>query len=181
MHICAASHSPLHIDDGRRPFHARRGWTALHPRKAVNTIVVRQLLVAVHGHALTVPAKLTVGGWGDGTRRVAANSGALLERKQLLGTEGFVVDLGSGFDEVLEVGASKEVAQIDELAVVLILDFDLLVDKCTVWEMNIPLMTPHLVWRPRTFCPLTTTVFSEPMTAKGIRSCHVSVLPSSWF
>lgn len=28
-------------------------------------------------------------------------------------------------------------------------------------------MIPHLFWRPRTFLPLTTTVLSEPTTAKG--------------
>jgi len=84
--------------------------------------VVWQLLVAVHGHALAVPAKLAVGRWRDGARRVTANSRALLEGKQLLGTEGFVVDLGSCLDEVLEVGACEEVAEVDELAVVLVLD-----------------------------------------------------------
>src|SRR5690242_13923071 len=42
--------------------------------------------------------------------------------------------------------------------------------------MDIPLMTPHLVWRPRTFWPLTTTVFSEPMTAKGMRSWFTSAM-----
>jgi hypothetical protein len=60
---------------------------------------------------------------------VTANSRALLEGKQLLGTEGLVVDLRSGFDEVLEVGAGEEVAQVDELAVVLVLDCDGLVMK----------------------------------------------------
>jgi hypothetical protein len=57
---------------------------------------------------------------------MAANSRALLEGKQLLGTEGFVVDLGGGLDEVLEVGACEEVTEVDELAVVLILDCDAL-------------------------------------------------------
>lgn len=53
---------------------------------------------------------------------MAADCGALLERKQLLGTERFVVDLRSGLDEVLEVSAGEEVAEVDELAVVLVLD-----------------------------------------------------------
>jgi len=85
--------------------------------------VIRQLLVAVHGHALAVPAKLAVGGWGDRARRVTADGRALLEGKQLLGTEGLVVDLGGGLDEILEVGAEEEVTEVDELAVVLILDW----------------------------------------------------------
>ena len=53
---------------------------------------------------------------------MAADSRALLESKQLLGTEGLVVDLGSGLDEILEVGAEEEVTEVDELAVVLVLD-----------------------------------------------------------
>lgn len=49
---------------------------------------------------------------------------ALLERKQLLRTERFVVDLRGGFDEVLEVGAGKEVAEVDEFAVAFVFDID---------------------------------------------------------
>lgn len=53
------------------------------------------------------------------------NSGAaLLEGKQLLGSEGFVVDLAGGLDQVLQVGLGEEVAEVDELAVVLIFDVD---------------------------------------------------------
>lgn len=51
-------------------------------------------------------------------------AGGLLEREQLLGTERLVVDLRRRLDEVLQVGAQEEVAQVDELAVVLILDID---------------------------------------------------------
>lgn len=50
--------------------------------------------------------------------------GALLERKQLLGTERFVVDLGCRLDQVLKVGAGQEVAEVDKFAVLLILDID---------------------------------------------------------
>lgn len=49
---------------------------------------------------------------------------ALLERKKLLGTEGFVVDLGGGVDQVLKVGAGEKVAEVDEFAVLLVLDVD---------------------------------------------------------
>jgi len=49
---------------------------------------------------------------------------ALLKCKQLLGTESLIVDLRCGFDQVLEVGSGEEVSQVDELAVVLILDVD---------------------------------------------------------
>lgn len=33
------------------------------------------------------------------------------------------MDLGGGFDQVLEVGAEKEVAEVDEFAMVLILNY----------------------------------------------------------
>lgn len=114
-------HASLYgIDHWIRPLHAwlRAVWLA----NAVNAIVIRQLLVAVHGHALAVPAELAVGSWRDGTRRVATDSRALLEGEQLLSTEGLVVNLGGGLDQVLQVGARKEVTEIDEFAVVLILD-----------------------------------------------------------
>ena len=53
-----------------------------------------------------------------------ASCAALLKCKQLLGTESLIVDLRCGFDQVLEVGSGEEVSQVDELAVVLILDVD---------------------------------------------------------
>lgn len=52
------------------------------------------------------------------------NSTALLERKQLLGSEALVVNLAGGLDHVLKVSAGKEVAEVDEFAVVLVLDID---------------------------------------------------------
>lgn len=48
----------------------------------------------------------------------------LFEGEQLLGAESLVVDLGGGFDEVLEMRAEQEVAQRDELAVSLVFDVD---------------------------------------------------------
>ena len=48
----------------------------------------------------------------------------LLKRKQLLGTESLVVDLGCGFDEVLEMGTGEEVSEVYEFAVVFVLDVD---------------------------------------------------------
>lgn len=51
----------------------------------------------------------------------------------MLGTEGLVVDLGGGFDEVLEVGAGEEVTQVNKLAVVLVLDYNALVGE--VWGL----------------------------------------------
>jgi hypothetical protein len=50
--------------------------------------------------------------------------GALLECQQLLRAEALVVDLGCGLDQVLEMGTSEEVAQVDELAVALVLYVD---------------------------------------------------------
>jgi hypothetical protein len=47
---------------------------------------------------------------------------ALLKRQQLLGTEGLVVDLRCGLDEILEMGAGEEVSEIDKFAMGLVLD-----------------------------------------------------------
>jgi hypothetical protein len=55
---------------------------------------------------------------------VATSSAAFLQGKQLLGTEGLVVDLAGGLDQILKVGAGQEVAQVDKFAVVLVLDVD---------------------------------------------------------
>lgn len=81
-------------------------------------------LVPVHCHALALPAELAVGGWGDWSAAAVDLCRALLECEQLLGTEGFVVDLGSGLDQVLEMGASEKVSEVDEFAVLLVLDVD---------------------------------------------------------
>lgn len=55
----------------------------------------------------------------------APSSGTtLLQREQLLGAEALVVDLARGLDEVLQVRAREEVAQVHELAVPLVLDVD---------------------------------------------------------
>lgn len=114
------------IDDGYGPLDARRGRaTGLHPN-ALDTNMIRQLLVAVHGHALAVPAKFAVGRGRNGTGGVATNSRALLEGEKLLGTERLVVDLSGRFDEILQMGAGEEVAEVDELAVVLVLNWVML-------------------------------------------------------
>lgn len=108
-----------------RPSHVR--WWTNRPRAGtVHAIMIRALLVPVHCHTLTVPAKFAIGRGRD-RAGVASNSRALLEREQLLGAEGFVVDLGGGLDEVLQVSAGEEVAEIDEFAVAFVLDYDLLV------------------------------------------------------
>lgn len=52
-----------------------------------------------------------------------SHGAALLERQQLLSTEALVVDLRCCFDQVLEVGSGEEIAEVDELAVGLVLDF----------------------------------------------------------
>lgn len=44
-------------------------------------------LVPVHCHALTLPAELAVGGWGDRSAAAVDLGGALLECEQLLGPE----------------------------------------------------------------------------------------------
>lgn len=78
--------------------------------------------VPIHRHALRVPAELAFGRWADGSTALAAGSAALLESQQLLGAEGLVVDLRGRLDQVLQVGAGEEVAEVDEFAVVLVLD-----------------------------------------------------------
>jgi hypothetical protein len=50
-------------------------------------------------------------------------SALLLQGEKLLGTEALVVDLRSGFDEVLEMGAGKEVTKVDEFTMILVLDW----------------------------------------------------------
>lgn len=55
---------------------------------------------------------------------MATSSAALLQSQKLLGAEGLVVDLAGGLHEILQVGAGQEVAQVDELAVVLVLNVD---------------------------------------------------------
>ena len=83
-------------------------------------------LVSVHGAALGVAAQLAVrrGADGPAATAVATGSAALLQGQELLGTEGLVVDLAGGLDQVLEVGAGQEVAEVDKFTVVLILDVD---------------------------------------------------------
>jgi hypothetical protein len=49
---------------------------------------------------------------------------ALLQSQKLFGTESLIVDLAGGLNQVLQVGAGQEVAQVDKLAVVLILHVD---------------------------------------------------------
>ena len=108
------------IDGWRLPLHSWKH-CSFGPGQTVHAIMIWRSLVAVHGHALAVPAELAVGRWRDGAG-LAADSRALLERKQLLGTERLIVDLRSGFDEILQVGAGEEVAEVDEFAMVLVLD-----------------------------------------------------------
>ena len=47
---------------------------------------------------------------------------ALLQGEKLLGTESLVVGLRGGLNEILEMGAEEEVAQVNEFAVSLVLD-----------------------------------------------------------
>jgi hypothetical protein len=82
-------------------------------------------LVAVHGHSLRAPAYLTLSSRADGPAATARGVCAGLPKShELLGAERLVVCLGGRLDEVLEMGSQEEVAQVDELAVVLVLDID---------------------------------------------------------
>lgn len=49
---------------------------------------------------------------------------ALLEGQQLLGTERLVMDLRGRLNKILEMSAEEEVPEVNELAVVLILNVD---------------------------------------------------------
>lgn len=97
-----------------------------HGRPQHHTTRERGKLVAVHGCPLGVAAQLAVrrGADGSAATRVATGGAALLQSQQLLGTEGLVVDLAGGLNQVLQVGTGQEVAQVNELAVVLVLDVD---------------------------------------------------------
>jgi hypothetical protein len=55
---------------------------------------------------------------------MSASCAALLKCQKLLGTERLVVDLRCCLDQVLEMGAGEEVSEVDEFAVVLVLDVD---------------------------------------------------------
>lgn len=83
-------------------------------------------LVSIDAHSLGASAHLTISSRADrsagGTTTTVC--AALLQCKQLLGTESLVVDLGGGLDKVLEVGSEQEVSQVDEFAVVLVLNVD---------------------------------------------------------
>lgn len=57
-------------------------------------------LVTVHSHPLRAPAHFAVCGRADRSAAVALCA-ALLERQQLLSTEGLVVNLRSSLDEIL--------------------------------------------------------------------------------
>jgi hypothetical protein len=108
-------------DDWDRSLHAWRRRDRLRP-DALDALMIWQVLVAIHSHALAVTAKLAVGRGRDWARRVSTNSRALLEGKELLGTERLVMDLSGGLDEILEVGTSEEVTEVHKLAVALILN-----------------------------------------------------------
>lgn len=79
-------------------------------------------LITVHGHALRSAAELAISSRADGSAASTSVRAAFLERKQLLGTEGLVVRLRGGLDQVLEMGSEEEVSQVDKFAVVLVLD-----------------------------------------------------------
>lgn len=83
-------------------------------------------LVAVGCHSLAAPAHLPVCAWADRPAATVSttNSAALLERKELLRPEAFIMDLACSLDQVLQVCASEEIAQIHKFAMRLIFDID---------------------------------------------------------
>jgi len=79
------------------------------------------------------------------------------------------VDLAGGLDEVLEMGAGEEVAEVDEFAMPLILDVD---GSPAVLSCGHILAIAKSVLRlhdtDRCTHPLMFIVCSEPTTAKGM-------------
>ena len=98
-------------------------------RERVMVVQVRRdFLVPVHSHALALPAHpAIVDRWADRSALATTTThlrAALLQCQQLLGAEGLVVDLRCRLDQVLEMGAGEEVAEVDEFAVALVFDVD---------------------------------------------------------
>lgn len=82
-------------------------------------------LIPVHGAAVGVPAEFSVSRGADGpAAAVPACRTALLQSQELLGAEALVVNLASGLDQVLKMGARQEVSQVDKFAVVLVFHVD---------------------------------------------------------
>ena len=74
-------------------------------------------------------AELAIGRGADGSAsrgRAAASrrTARFFQSEELLGTEGLVMDLAGGFNQVLKVSTSKEVAQVDKFAVMFIFDIN---------------------------------------------------------
>lgn len=92
-------------------------------RKEINSL---RYLVAVHRSPLRVAAELPVSRGTDrsATSAVVACCTAFLQGQKLLGTESLVMNLAGRFNQVLQVGASQEVPQVDKFTVVLVLDVD---------------------------------------------------------
>lgn len=90
------------------------------------TLDASDILVAVHSSPLRVAAELPISRGADGAAAsaVVACCAAFLQGQKLLGTESLVMDLAGRFNQVLQVSASQEVPQVDEFAVVLVLDVD---------------------------------------------------------
>ena len=100
--------------------------TAVAQRATLSTLSdMGEELVSIHRSSLRIAAEFSVRGWADGpTATSVTGSAALLQSQKLLGTEGLVVNLAGGLNEILEVGASQEIAQVYKLAVVLVLNVD---------------------------------------------------------
>lgn len=81
------------------------------------------LLVATI-HSLTATAEFAFGRGADGTASAVLASAAFLEGEQLLASVALVVDLAGRLNQVLQMGAGEEIAEVDEFAVVLVLDID---------------------------------------------------------
>lgn len=81
--------------------------------------------VTVQCDPLTIPAQLPLSRRTDGpTTTHATSCASLLECQQFLASVIFVVDLSSRVDQILKMCSSQEVAQVDKVTVVLVLNVD---------------------------------------------------------
>ena len=126
--VCASTLSSIPPFDSRAyaSQHLHRDIKTDHARSwrgmlRVVLLINPTCLVAVHCHPLRASAHLAVSSRADGSTAVALCA-ALLERQKLLCTERLVVNLRCRLDEVLQMGAKQEIPEINELAVVLVLN-----------------------------------------------------------
>jgi hypothetical protein len=102
------------------------------------------------------------------TRGSLVNS--FLKCDELLRPKCLIVDLGSGFNQVLQVCPEKSFLLVTMPRYRITTHLVKKLRKCTnsQWFESSTLTTPQRFLRPRTVLPSIITLFSEPTTAKGM-------------